>query len=72
MTRKSWVPLEPEDIALLQAALDSHIYWQLSDTQYRNDGYVNDPGSDDEEAVQEIQAARALNEILAKYAETSS
>jgi hypothetical protein len=28
-------------------AIDSHIYWQLSDSHYRANGAVLEPGSDD-------------------------
>ena len=40
-----------EELAVVCAALDSHIYWELSDTGYRNSGYVDSPGSDDEETA---------------------
>lgn len=52
--------LSPEDIDLLLEALGSHIYWQLSDTHYRNNGEVDAPGSDDEENAEEIQQAEGL------------
>ena len=48
---------EPE---LLQEALDSHAYWQLSDEHYRHSGFVYDPGSDDPDAAAEIRAWQAL------------
>jgi hypothetical protein len=41
-------------------ALDSHEYWQLSDEQYRDSGYVHDPGSDDPERAEEIEFGRQL------------
>jgi hypothetical protein len=49
---------------LLVAALDSHAYWQLSDSHYRNDGAVIEPGSDDEETAQEITDAQTLQDRL--------
>ncbi len=52
--------LSGANLDLLIEALDSHIYWQLSSEQYRNSGYVRDPGSDDDGAVAEIKAARRL------------
>lgn len=58
------VELTPEELALLRESLDSHAYWQLSDTHYRNDGYVRDPGSDDPEAATAIRATHALEEKL--------
>lgn len=54
------VPLTRKEVEILDEALDSHIYWQLSDSHYRNNGYVNDPGSDDEENVKKIEEAKAL------------
>ena len=55
--------LSGANLDLLIEALDSHIYWQLSDERYRNSGYVYDPGSDDNESAAEIKAA---NKLLAR------
>lgn len=52
--------LTDRDRERLRAALDSHIYWQLSDERYRNDGYVHEPGSDDPEQAAEIEACNEL------------
>jgi hypothetical protein len=52
--------LTQAEAALLVTALDSHVYWQLSDPAYRSSGYVYDPGADDEEAAAEIAEAEAL------------
>lgn len=57
---------------LLVEALDSHIYWQLSEPQYRNSGEVydkggpegNTKGSDDPQVQGEIEVARALTDRL--------
>jgi hypothetical protein len=57
--------LSPEDLGRLLAALDSHVYWQLSDRHYRNDADVLAPGSDDPEQAVEIAACRALADRLA-------
>ena len=46
--------LSKEDCERLAEAIDSHIYWQLSDELYRHDGYVLEPGSDDPEVAAEI------------------
>lgn len=54
------IDLTDDEVSLLQAALDSHKYWQLSDTQYRSDGYVLEPGSEDVAAVRAIAACDAL------------
>lgn len=50
------VSLEEWEITLLVEALDSHEYWQLSESHERNDGY-----STIEDGVnEEIDAVRAL------------
>ena len=48
------------ELELISAALDSHIYWELSDQQYRNSGLVTSPGADDEETAEAIREAEAL------------
>ncbi|MEX2661112.1 MAG: hypothetical protein WD227_04240 [Vicinamibacterales bacterium] len=59
------VDLCREDLNRLLAALDSHVYWQLSDQRYRNDADVIDPGSDDPADAIEITACRELADRLA-------
>ncbi|MCC6808040.1 MAG: hypothetical protein IT381_11500 [Deltaproteobacteria bacterium] len=54
----------PDELNLLKEALDSHIYWQLSDEHYRHSGFVYDPGSDDAEHAAEIQACERLDQKL--------
>jgi hypothetical protein len=34
-------------VKMLVEAVDSHIYWQLADERYRNNGHVVSRGSDD-------------------------
>lgn len=58
------VKLTAEEIALLVEALDSHIYWQLSEEEYRDSGYVREPGSDDPEKIAAIEAAKELSDQL--------
>ena len=58
------MPLTPDDLTRLLEAIDSHIYWQLSDRQSRNAGAVTDPGSDDTDTVLEIKAYRSLADTL--------
>lgn len=58
------VTLSPNELRLLFEALDSYVYWQLSDGHYRKDGEVENPGSDDEDAQAEIAACRLLQERL--------
>ena len=48
----------------LADAIDSHIYWQLSDHRYRANGAVLEPGSDDSEVAAEIAAFEALLDEL--------
>lgn len=54
------VEVTPEQLELLVEALDSHTYWQLSDEQYRNNGYVSEKGSDDPEKRAQIEQTRKL------------
>lgn len=49
-----------QELVLIREAIDSHVYWQLSDEHYRHDGYVREPGSDDVDKAGEIAAAWAL------------
>ena len=39
--------LTDDQLRTLCSALDSYIYWELSDRQYRNSGYIDPPGADD-------------------------
>ena len=58
------IDLSPEDLDRILAALDSHVYWQLSDQHYRNDADVLDPGSDNPVQAAEIAACRELAERI--------
>jgi len=60
--------LKPEQLQLLDEALDSHAYWQLSDEQYRDDGAVVDPGSDDPDNQHALADVRVLQAHLAEQA----
>lgn len=55
-THESNVRLSPDEITLLVEALDSHEYWQLSESNERNDGYSTVEDGENEE----IDAVRAL------------
>ena len=55
-THESTVRLSPDEITLLIEALDSHEYWQLSESNERNDGY----STIEDGANEEIDAVRAL------------
>lgn len=49
---------------MIREALDSHIYWQMSDPQYRRDGFVMEPYSDNAESREEIAQAHVLIESI--------
>lgn len=51
--------------AMLRAAIDSHVYWQLAEPAYRSNGFVLEPGSDDPAVAAEIVAFQLLEERLA-------
>ena len=55
-THESTVRLSADEITLLVEALDSHEYWQLSESNERNDGYSMIEDGENEE----IDAVRAL------------
>ena len=52
--------LSARDLERIIEALDSHVYWQLSDQHYRSNGDVLEPGSDDLEQAAEIEECREL------------
>ena len=56
--------LTPAQRARIVDAIDSHIYWQLSDGYYRANGAVLEPGSDDPDVAAEIVAFEALQDEL--------
>lgn len=41
-------------------AIESHVYWQLADNQYKNNGSVTEPGSDDPETADTIAQFQTL------------
>ena len=55
-THESTVRLSPDEVTLLVEALDSHEYWQLPESNERNDGYSTIEDGENEE----IDAVRAL------------
>lgn len=38
----------------LDTAIDSHVYWQLADDQFKRDGFVIEPGAEDPETIDAI------------------
>ncbi len=57
-------PVDADAVAVLVEALDSHAYWQLSDPNYRDSGFVQEPGSDDPEAVDALARVNELHDRL--------
>lgn len=51
--------LTQEELGILKEALDSHEYWQLSEPEDRDSGYVM-LEDDDPRTSEEIRACRAL------------
>lgn len=56
MGRTITIELLEADVALLIEALDSHEYWQLSESHERNDGYstIPDGQNDDVDATRDL------------------
>jgi hypothetical protein len=54
------VELTDSEMELILEALESHAYWQVSDESFRNNGYVYAPGSENEEAREELRRIDAL------------
>lgn len=61
--------LTEDQLDMLRSAIDSHIYWQLSEPLFRRDGDVVEPGSDVVEDAELIVAYRALDAVLAGAAQ---
>lgn len=58
------IRLSDPDIQLLKEALDSHVYWQLSDQGERNNGYVSLPdGCDDGACADDCETPDEHQEI---------
>jgi hypothetical protein len=66
MDTKIPVLLSTYEIGLLQEALDSHMYWQLSSEGNRDSGYVIDIDSEDEETREALREAERLSGALWK------
>lgn len=56
--------LSPQELERILDALDSHVYWQLSDQHYRSNADVLEPGSDEPEQAAGIGACRELADKL--------
>lgn len=54
------VRLTADELALVCNALDSHVYWQLSEPEFRSSGLVSGPGSDEPDDADQITAANTL------------
>ena len=66
------IMLTPAQLDLIREAIDSHIYWQLSDIYYRNNGQVLGRGSDDPDAAADIRRYRRLDRRLQHLDESPS
>lgn len=72
------VKLTVQDLKLLSEAIDSHVYWQLSESRERNSGFTVYPELDspefkegeeeDQERWREMDAAEKLGHRLASIA----
>lgn len=58
--RRITITLSVPELRLVLEGLDSHEYWELSDEQYRSDGFVIGDGSADRETRAQIGRVRAL------------
>lgn len=56
--------LKIAELDLILEALESHDYWQLTDLNYRRDGYVMEPGTEDPEKLVMRVAIKELTEKL--------
>jgi hypothetical protein len=63
------IAVTPRELETLMDALDSHRYWQLSDEHHRNNGYVDDVGSDEPEMRTQIRRCTKLEERLRRALE---
>jgi hypothetical protein len=61
---KITIALTKRELGVVIEALDSHVYWQLSDQYYRNNCEVTPPGSKNPEMVREIRFATKLHDML--------
>lgn len=76
------ITLTSAELSLIAEALDSHVYWQLSEERERNDGFVHYPESDskeyregsveDQERWQEMERVEMLAARLSLIAETNA
>ena len=64
--RKIVLLLTTDELHLVLEGLDAHRYYELSDPNYRDSGFIRDPGSDDPENAETIRAVDALEARLEK------
>ena len=57
------ISLTVDELELLCAALDSHMYWQLSDESNRDSGHADSPDADDESAAEFAEAEALLRRL---------
>lgn len=58
--------LNTDALTTIRDALESHVYWQLSDTKYRKNGFVLAPGCRDPTNLAEIIASCELAREIGK------
>ena len=56
-----------DELEVIAEALDSHRYWQLSERNYRRDGCVMPPGSEDPDAVTQLAFSERLEDKVRNY-----
>jgi hypothetical protein len=69
---KSGARLTAHEARDASEALDSYIYWELSDQEYRSSGYVREPGSNDESTAELIAELQGLAERLSAFARANT
>lgn len=60
----SAVELTDAQAELILDALESHAYWQVSESKYRNNGYVYAPGADDPDVAEHLREIDQLSVLL--------
>jgi hypothetical protein len=63
-SRRVKIELSRDDVLLLCEALDSHVYWQLSEPECRQSGFTQSPGTLVHEDAIEIRRSERLEARL--------
>jgi hypothetical protein len=62
--QKILLEFDADDVDLLIESIDSHRYWQLSDPQFRNSGFVHGKGSNDPDSRRELRRCSRVERVL--------